>query len=163
MDVPRGIVFNCNKIVRRAQFVFNSAWFGQQLGCAGNFGGATRRDGSSTLQSPRAMHPPVKHDSRRAGTQTSCFLQAFLFFANSPPMQLGNPHHKFVHFGLPFSHTQALQFSSSWVDICNVCDSLSVKLFFSSFSNASDLYGESVVVFMHTDVGSESTMGIENI
>lgn len=144
-DVPGKMMRFCSKIVMRAQFSSRTAWFGQHSIGAGSFGGATRRDGSKLRQSPLGMHGGDKQLSCNVnGTHTSCASHPLDTFDRK---QFFSPHQRFEHFGLPFTQMHELQFVSS---------SLS-----SWVSTPIALYGESDVVFRHTDDGSESTEIIE--
>lgn len=105
-----------SSIVRRAQFSFNIAWFGQHSGLAGRRGGATRRDGSNARQSPRTAQGGERHASFTVGTHTSCCLHTpdkfEDFVAAATLKQFGKPHQRFVQRDVPFSQIQALQYSS---------------------------------------------------
>lgn len=144
-DVPGWIIRFSISIVIRAQFSSRTAWFGQHSVGAGNFGGATRLDGSKLRQSPRGMHGGDKQLSCRVGTQTSCKSQPLVMFERR---QFFRPHQMFEHFGLPFTQMHELQLvsSSGWL---------------SGISGAIALYGDSVVVFKHTDDGSDNTKRIQ--
>lgn len=93
-----------------------NTWLGQQSDGAGNFGGATRLDGSNDRQSPRGAHGGDKQVSCDDGTQTSCNSHvvgvAFLF-KDGGAKQFGRPHQRFEHLGWPFIQMHALQFASS--------------------------------------------------
>lgn len=115
-EEPSPTCCKSRSMVRRAQFSFNTAWFGQHSGLAGRRGGATRRDGSSALQSPRTAQGGDRHASFTVGTHTSCCLHTpdkfEDFEAASTLKQFGKPHHIFVQRDVPFSQIQALQYSS---------------------------------------------------
>lgn len=139
-DVPGRIIRFSSRMVMRAQFSSSIAWFGQHSIGAGNFGGATRLDGSRLRQSPRGIHGGERQLSCNVGTHTSCESHPLVTFERR---QLFNPHQTFEHFGLSFTQMHALQFvSSSWSSIV---------------LEAIGLYGESDVVFKQTDEGSDST------
>lgn len=139
-DVPGWIRRFSSKIVIRAQFSSRTAWLGQHSDGAGNFGGATRLERSKVRQSPLGVHGEDRQLSCNVGTQTSCKSQPLDTFERK---QFANPHHMLEHFGLPFTQMHELQFVSS------SCSSW--------FSAAIALYGDSDVVFMHTDDGSDRT------
>lgn len=141
-DVPGWMTRFSSRIVMRAQFSSRIAWFGQHSVGAGSFGGATRRDGSNFRQSPLVLHGGDRQLSCNVnGTHTSCASHPLETFERR---QFFNPHQMFEHFGLPSTQMQELQLvSSSWS---------------SWLSDAMALYGDSDVVFKHTDDGSESTI-----
>lgn len=139
-DVPDWMIRFSMRMVMRAQFSSSTAWLGQHSVGAGNFGGATRRDGSKLRQSPRGVHGGAKQLSCNVGTHTSCKSQPLVIFERK---QFFKPHQRFEHFGLPLMQMHELQLvSSSWS---------------STASPPIALYGDNVVVFKHTDDGSEST------
>lgn len=141
-DVPICMIRFSISIVIRAQFSSSTAWFGQHSIGAGNFGGATRRDGSKLLQSPRGVHGGAIQLSCSVGTQTSCKSQPLVILDRR---QFFRPHQIFEHFGLPFTQMHELQLVSS-------------SCWWSGDSEGSALYGDSVVVFKHTDDGSDNTV-----
>lgn len=113
---------------------------GQHSVGAGSLGGATRLEGSRLRQSPLGMHGGDRHVSCKAGTHTSCESQPLDVFERK---QFIKPHQTFEHFGLPLTQIHELQFVSSKSSFV--------------FSISIALYGDSVVVFKHTDDGSDST------
>lgn len=146
-EIPWGTFFGSNIIVILAQFSFKTAWFGQHSCGEGSLGAATRMDGSAVRQSPRGSHGGDRQLTWSAGTHTSLFPQPPLLEFLGGRRQFGSPHHKFVHFGLPSLQMQLLQFVSS----NSICTG-PVPLF-----GCSGLYGDTEVLFRHTDEGSERT------
>lgn len=148
-EVPGSTRLLSSNIVIRAQCSLSSAWFGQQSILAGNFGGATRRDGSRARQSPRGWHGGDRQESCSAGTHTSWPSHAGVELALK---QFGRPHQIFEHFGIPLRQTHELQLGSSLDDVIFVLLSKSVS--------PSAVYGDNVEVFKHTEAGFERTANI---
>lgn len=140
-DVPGWMTRFSMRMVMRAQFSSKTAWFGQHSIGAGNFGGATRRDGSKLRQSPLGVHGGDTQLSCNVGTQSSCKSHPLDMFERK---QFFRPHQMFEHFGLPFTQMHELQLVSS--------------ISSSSVSAAIELYGDKDVVFKQTDDGSDSTV-----
>lgn len=109
-DVPGWMMRFSISIVIRAQFSSRMAWFGQHSIGAGNFGGATRRDGSKLRQSPRGTHGGDKQLSCSVGTHTSCKSHPLVILERK---QFFRPHQMFEHFGLLFTQMHELQLVSS--------------------------------------------------
>lgn len=139
-DVPLCTCRFSSRIVTRAQFSLTVAWFGQHSIGAGNFGGATRRDGSKLRQSPRGVHGGDRQLSCSVGTHTSCASHPLDAFER---MQFFKPHQMLEHFGLPLAQMHELHI---------VVSSLSWALL-----SPPVLYWVTSVEFKHTDAGSDST------
>lgn len=131
------------RIVMRAHCSSNVAWFGQHSMGAGSLGGATRLDRSSTRQSPRGSHGGYRQLSCSAGTQTSCDAHTFVTFVAK---QFLRPHHTFEHFAFPFAQMHELQLCS--LSMRSGCLPASIAW-----------YGDNDVVFRHTELGSDKTVG----
>lgn len=143
------ILWPSNTIVTRAHCSLSSAWFGQQLILAGNFGGATRLDGSRARQSPRGSHGPYRQVSCSVGTHTSWPWHLADDADATVDKQFSRPHQMFEHFGLPLWQMHELQ---SLLDWCRFMDGVR------KYSSKLLLYDW----FKHTSFELESTGRTKN-